>query len=71
MFRLAIANNLFREAEPAALEVLKSASVTPPVILFLARTIDIIASADRGAYDESLADLHTLIRGRFKTDSGR
>jgi peroxiredoxin len=61
LFRLAIANDLFREAEPAALEVLKSASVSPPVIQFLARTIDIIASADRGAYDESLADLHTLI----------
>ena len=71
LFRLAIANNLFREAEPAALEVLKSASVSPPVILFLARTIDIIASADRGAYDESLADLHTLIgAGSKRTQAG-
>jgi len=61
LFRLAIANNLFREAEPAAKEALKSAGGLPPVVQFLARTIDIIASADRGAYDESLADLRTLI----------
>jgi len=61
LFRLAIANNLFREAEPAAKQVLKSAGGSPPVIQFLARTIDIIASADRGDYDESLADLRTLI----------
>jgi thiol-disulfide isomerase/thioredoxin len=71
LFRLAIANNLFREAEPAALEVLKSAEVSSPVIQFLARTIDIIASADRGAYDESLADLHTLIEaGSKRTQPG-
>ncbi len=61
LFRLAIANNLFREAEPAAKEALKSAGGAPPIVQFLARTIDIIASADRGAYDESLSDLRTLI----------
>ncbi len=61
LFRLAIANNLFREAEPAAHQVLKSASSVPPVTQLLARTIDIIASADRGAYDESLADLRTVV----------
>jgi hypothetical protein len=66
LFRLAIANNLFREAEPAALEVLKSANGSPPVIQFLARTVDIIASADRGAFDESLADLRTLIAAGSK-----
>ena len=55
LFRSAIANNLFREAEPAAQQVLKSASA--PINQFLARTIDIIASADRGAYDESLSEL--------------
>ena len=72
LFRLAIANNLFREAEPAAREVLKSdRALRPPVIQFLARTIDIIASADRGAYDESLADLHTLIEaGSKRTQPG-
>jgi peroxiredoxin len=61
LFRLAIANNLFREAEPAAQEALKSAGGSAPIVQFLARTIDIIASADRGAYDESLSDLRTLI----------
>ena len=71
LFRLAIANNLFREAEPAALEVLKSASASPQVVRFLARTIDIIASADRGAFEESLADLRTLIEaGSKRTQTG-
>ena len=59
LFRLAIANNLFREAESAAHNVLKSASPMPRDIVLLARTIDIVASADRGEYDESLADLRT------------
>ena len=61
LFRLAIANNLFREAEPAAERSLEIRQRSPPVVQFLAQTIDIIASADRGAYDESLADLRTLI----------
>ena len=47
LFRLAIANNLFREAEPAAKHALKSAGDSPPVVQFLAQTIDVIASADR------------------------
>ena len=66
LFRLAIANNLFREAEPAAQQILKSTGGSPPVIQFLARTIDIIASADRGAYEESLSDLHNLIEATSK-----
>jgi peroxiredoxin len=60
LFRLAIANNLFREAEPAAKLVLKAPNLAP-VVVFLAQTIDVIASADRGDYDESLAELHRLI----------
>ena len=71
LFRLAIANNLFREAEPAAQQVLKSRQLSPPILQFLARTIDIIASADRGAYDESLADLHTLIESVSKAEPSR
>jgi peroxiredoxin len=62
LFRLAIANNLFAEAEPAAERVLKSAGPAP-VVRFLAETINLIAAADRGAYDESLADLRRLIGG--------
>ncbi len=60
LFRLAIAANLFTEVEPAAKVVLKTPQNAPPVIQFLARTIDIIASADRGAIEESLADLRSL-----------
>jgi peroxiredoxin len=60
LFRLAIANNLFREAEPAAQQVLKSSNHAP-VVVFLAHTIDIIASADKGAIDESLAELRRLV----------
>jgi peroxiredoxin len=61
LFRLAIANNLFSDAETPAEQVLKSASSPSPVVLFLAQTINIIAEADRGAYDESLASLRRAI----------
>jgi peroxiredoxin len=61
LFRLAIANNLFREAEPAAEEVLKPARSSSPVVQFLAQTINIIAEADRGAFQESLANLRKVI----------
>ena len=60
LFRLAIVNNLFKEAEPIADQVLKSTD-NSPVVQVLAQTINVIAEADRGAYDESLADLrHAL-----------
>jgi thiol-disulfide isomerase/thioredoxin len=60
LFRLAISNNLFREAEPIAQQVIKSGSALP-VVSFLAQTVDIIASADRGNFDESLAELRRVI----------
>ena len=60
LFRLAIVNNLFSEAEPIAEQVLKS-TINSPVVQFLAQTIDVIAAADRGAYDESLADLRRAL----------
>jgi len=66
LFRLAIANDLFREAEPAAKQVLKSANPIPPIVQFLARTIDIIASADLGAYEESLSELRSVIEEAAK-----
>jgi peroxiredoxin len=59
LFRLAVANNLFTEAEPAAQQVLKAGNRSS-VVVFLARTVDLIASADRGAYDESVAELRKL-----------
>ncbi len=61
LFRLAISNNLFAEAEPAADRILKNGSNPSPVVMFLAQTINLIATADRGAYDESLADLRAAI----------
>jgi peroxiredoxin len=60
LFRLAIANNLFREAEPIAHQFTKSGAGSPLVSL-LARTVDIIASADRGSFDESLSELRAAI----------
>ena len=71
LFHLAVANNLFREAEPAAHQVLKATSPLPPVIIFLARTIDIVALADRGAYDESLSELHAVFEGDSETARAR
>ncbi len=60
LFRLAIANNLFREAEPAAHQAIKGATGSP-LVSFLAHTIDIIGSADRGDFDESLTELQRVI----------
>jgi peroxiredoxin len=60
LFRLAVANNLFREAEPIADQVLKS-TFSSPMVVFLAQTLNIIAEADRGAYEDSLADLRKSI----------
>jgi thiol-disulfide isomerase/thioredoxin len=60
LFRLAIANNLFREAEPVAQQVKKSGTASA-IVNFLAQTVDIIASADRGNFDESLAELKSVI----------
>ena len=61
LFRLAIANNLFAQAEPAADRVRTAANSPSPVVRFLAETINLIATADRGAYDESLVDLRRLV----------
>ena len=68
IFRLAIANNLFREAEPIAQAALKGRAPAP-LVSFLAQTVDIIASADRGNFDESLAELQRAIEP--KADPGR
>jgi peroxiredoxin len=63
LFRLAITNNLFHEAEPFAQQVSKAPGSSSTVV-FLAHTIDIIASADMGKFDESLAELRRLIDGK-------
>ena len=66
LFRLAIANNLFREAEPIAQQVMKGGTASSPVS-FLAQTVDIIASADRGNFDESLAELQSVIAAQSQS----
>ena len=68
LFRLAIANNLFREAEPIAQQFKKSGTASAPVS-FLAHTVDIIASADRGNFEESLTELKSVIAAQ--SPSGR
>src|SRR5262249_41795659 len=60
LFRLALSNNLFREAEPIADHVLKSTSSSPAVVFFCP-TLNIIAEADRGAFEESLVDLRKAV----------
>src|SRR5262249_50817994 len=47
-------------AEPVADYFLKSSSDSP-ILVFLAHTLNIIAEADRGAYEESLGDLRKAI----------
>ncbi len=61
LFRLAISNNLFAEADPAADRILAATPAPAPAVRFLAETINLIASADRGEYDRSLADLRRLV----------
>ena len=61
LFRLAISNNLFAEADPAADRILAATSAPSSAVRFLAETINLIASADRGEYDRSLADLRRLV----------
>ncbi len=60
IFRLAVANNLFSEAEPVADQVIRSAD-SSPTVRFLAHLVDLVATADRGAFDESLATLRGIL----------
>ena len=59
-FRAAIANNLYAEAEATALAALK-ADVLSPQATLLADLVNLIAQADRGAYEESLKNLDAMI----------
>ena len=56
VFDMAVARSLFNAAEPAARAYL-SREGGPPQSQALAATITLIARADRGEYDRSLADL--------------
>ena len=59
-FRLVIANGLYREAEPTAEQLIKSGGMSPEVGA-LAVLTNVIAEADRGAYEESVASIAAAI----------
>ncbi|QEH35650.1 Thiol-disulfide oxidoreductase ResA [Aquisphaera giovannonii] len=60
LFRLAISANLFREAEPAASTVIRVGSPSHATSA-LAHLVKIVAEADRGAFEESLAALKVAV----------
>jgi thiol-disulfide isomerase/thioredoxin len=60
LFRLAIAGNLFRDAEAAANTVVKDGSPSPAT-LTMAHLVRIVAQADRGAFGDSVASLKEAI----------
>ena len=65
LFRLAIAGNLFRDAEPAAKTVVTSGSPSP-VATGLAHLVKIIAESDRGEYEQSVESLRQAVAQREK-----
>jgi peroxiredoxin len=62
LFRLAIANNQFTDAEPIAERLLASGTPLTPIVHLLARTVDLVGAADRGEYDASLNDLKLTVQ---------
>jgi thiol-disulfide isomerase/thioredoxin len=60
-FRLAIAKNLYADADPIARKVLQAEDPSSSVV-WLAHLVHIVAEADRGAYEESLQALASAIR---------
>jgi thiol-disulfide isomerase/thioredoxin len=65
LFRLAITANMFRDAEAVADTVVKNGS-SSPTTLALADLVQIVARADRGAYEDSLASLRQALAQRTK-----
>jgi len=63
LFRLAIAGDLFRDAEPAAKTVLSHGSASV-IATGLAHLVKIIAEADRGAYEQSVESLRQAVAER-------
>jgi peroxiredoxin len=63
LFNLAIARNLYVQAERAAERVLSDELGSPDVRL-LALFVNVVAEADRGAFDESLGHLLAAIKER-------
>jgi thiol-disulfide isomerase/thioredoxin len=65
LFRLAIAGNMFRDAEPIADTVVRNGSPSPTATA-LAHLVKIIAESDRGAYEQSLESLREAVAERDK-----
>jgi thiol-disulfide isomerase/thioredoxin len=70
LFRLAINNNLFRDAEQAAKTVISGGSPSQTVTT-LAHIVKIIAESDRGAYEQSLESLRQAITERENSARGK
>jgi thiol-disulfide isomerase/thioredoxin len=66
-FRLAIAKNLYADADPYALKVIQSEDPNSGVS-WLAHLVHIVGEADRGAYEDSLRGLASVIppKGRVQ-----
>jgi thiol-disulfide isomerase/thioredoxin len=69
LFRLAIAGNLFREAEGAAKALLSHGSHSRTAMA-LAFMVKIIAEADRGAHDDSIESLRTAVAVNAEATKG-
>ena len=64
-FRFAISAGLYNDAEPIAEAVLKGPGAQPAVeVAILAEMVNLVAEANRGAYEESLGSLAAAIRLR-------
>jgi hypothetical protein len=68
LLRAAINADLFRQAEPFADEIIAKGDA-PTLVRFYATLVNIIAEADRGAFDESSRDLRAAI-DRAKLQGG-
>ncbi|MGC8640971.1 MAG: TlpA family protein disulfide reductase, partial [Isosphaeraceae bacterium] len=63
-FDLAVARNLYAEAEPAARAYLSRETAGDPQSQALAASIVLVNRASRGEYEQSLADLETFLKAR-------
>jgi thiol-disulfide isomerase/thioredoxin len=63
LFNLAIAHNLYRDAEPAAETAIKNDQLAPQIEV-LAHFVNIVAEADKGLFDESISHLREYLEAR-------
>jgi thiol-disulfide isomerase/thioredoxin len=61
IFRFAMASGLYNETEPVAEKVIASGGL-PPEVTMLAELVNLVAEANRGAYQESLNSLSAAIQ---------